>query len=67
MRKRRPNPPLPEGINLKQLREKAGFSQADVAKAFHTTVTTISRWERGEGTPHPIMLTALLSYYNFNK
>lgn len=36
------------GDTLRRAREELGLSQAELARLFEVTVTTISRWERGE-------------------
>jgi transcriptional regulator with XRE-family HTH domain len=41
------NPP----VRLRELREKTGLSQSDVAKLVGVTVSTVSRWEQGANPP----------------
>lgn len=38
-------------LSLKQLRERAGLTQRQLAEALGVTVTTISSWERGVKRP----------------
>lgn len=47
---------------VKYLRFKLRISQATLAKELGVSVPTVSRWERGEQTPH---LMALGSFYDF--
>ncbi len=53
---------LPE--RLRELREKSGLSQNDIAKRLDVAAATISGYERGERTPS---LSAILSFsYIYN-
>jgi len=46
-------------MNIKQLREQLGLTQREFAARLSTTVTTVSRWERGEAKPN-LMARALI-------
>ena len=39
-------------VTIKAARKRLGMSQSQLAEALGVTVTTISRWERGERAPH---------------
>jgi transcriptional regulator with XRE-family HTH domain len=41
---------------LRQLREKARMSQADLAEILGITQTAVSKWELGQGMPRVSML-----------
>ena len=49
---------------VKYLRFKLKISQASLAKELGVSVPTVSRWERGEQTPH---LMALGSFYEYSE
>jgi transcriptional regulator with XRE-family HTH domain len=36
----------------REIRKRAGLSQADVGKAVGTNASQMSRWEAGKGAPH---------------
>lgn len=44
---------------IKALRERLGMTQAQLADALETTVTTISRWENGARKPRGLYAKAL--------
>lgn len=49
---------------LKQLREKAGFSQEQLAEQLHVTRQAISKWELGKAEPSIDVLLQLASIYD---
>lgn len=53
---------LPE--KLRELREKCGFSQGDVARRLNIAATNISGYERGERSPSLSTLLSLSYIYN---
>lgn len=53
---------LPE--RLRELREKYGISQSDVAKRLSLTSSTISSYERGERTPSLLIILKFSYLYN---
>lgn len=49
---------------LKQLRERMGYSQADLAQRMNVTPQQISRWEVGKNTPHTETVAKLAHIFN---
>ena len=47
-------------MEIKQLREKLGLTQEQLAHKLGVTVKTVNRWERGKSKPSP-MAKMLLS------
>lgn len=47
------------GDRLRQLRERQGLTQEDLARALATNAGTVSRWERGLGNPQAAQLVQL--------
>lgn len=47
------------GTILKQLRDAALMTQADLAEQLHVTRQAVSRWENGETVPGPDLLVGL--------
>jgi transcriptional regulator with XRE-family HTH domain len=47
------------GERLRQLRERHGLTQEDLARAVGTNTGTVSRWERGLGNPQAAQLVQL--------
>lgn len=47
------------GDRLRQLRERQGLTQEDLARAVGTNTGTVSRWERGLGNPQAAQLVQL--------
>ena len=47
------------GGNIRELRQKAGFSQNTLAKALHITDKAVSKWERGISLPDVSLLPKL--------
>ena len=45
--------------NLKRLRQKQGYSQAELAQQLHVVRQTVSKWERGLSVPDAQMLIEL--------
>lgn len=45
--------------NLKRLRQKQGYSQAELAQKLHVVRQTVSKWERGLSVPDAQMLIEL--------
>ena len=50
--------------NLKQSREKAGFTQASFAKTLGVPLRTIQNWEQGHREPRLDMLATLAKVLN---
>jgi transcriptional regulator with XRE-family HTH domain len=50
--------------NLRRARLKAGLNQRQVATSLDTDAMQISRWERGETSPHAINLARLAAIYD---
>ena len=42
---------LPDNVNVKRIRAKAGMSQAEFARAFCITPRTLQGWEQGRRKP----------------
>lgn len=51
-------------LKIKELREEAGLSQADLAKLFGLTQSTVGGWESDARTPKLDMLCKLADYFN---
>ena len=51
------------GKNLKEAREKAGYSQSDVAEKLNISRQSVSRWENGWSSPDIDNLTVLSQIY----
>lgn len=47
------------GRRIKQLREKRGFKQIDIARALQISAQAVSKWERGENAPDIAVLLDL--------
>lgn len=52
------------GLRLKELREKRGLSQVEVARRIHIDKNTISRYERNIRNPQFDILVKLAVFYN---
>ena len=52
--------------NLKELRQKHNYTQADVGEIVGKAATTIASWERGDSTPDVATLYILSKTYNVN-
>ena len=50
--------------NLKEIRESRGIIQDDLAAATGFCTRTISRIERGEGTPYAEFMLRISAYFN---
>lgn len=48
---------------LKELRAKAGISQKDLGKALNMSQQGVAKWETGDTTPNPEMLTQIAQYF----
>lgn len=53
-------------MNLKTAREKAGYSQNDVAERLHISRQSISRWENGKSIPDIESLKILSKIYQMS-
>ena len=51
-------------INLKSLRENAGYKQSDVAKILNITQGAVSQWELGSCNPDYKYLSEMAKIYN---
>ena len=49
---------------LKELRNRSGLSQAEVACALGVLQSTVSMWETGDNTPRTAMLPKLAELYH---
>lgn len=49
-------------MSFKTAREKAGVSQADVAKRFCVSRSTVNGWEKGQMFPKPSRLLEVAKY-----
>lgn len=54
-------------MSLKELREKAGLKQAEVAKELNVDQTAVSNWERGVNKPLKKYHEQLAGLYNCSK
>jgi transcriptional regulator with XRE-family HTH domain len=54
--KRRARKRLPDPRTRRQVRERAGITQADLAQVLGVDRATVSRWESGERDPRPSQL-----------
>lgn len=52
------------GERLRQLRERRGLRQEDVARYFQTGKSTVSQWESGKRRPDLETLQRLARFYN---
>jgi transcriptional regulator with XRE-family HTH domain len=52
------------GSELKQIREAAGLSQEDVAKALDVRLGTYGSWERGTHAPRREALDRIVEFFN---
>ena len=58
-----PHRPIPQ---LRQERERRGWSRNYVAEQIQVDVVTVGRWERGERVPHPIYRQKLCHLFDMN-
>ena len=49
---------------LKELREKAGLSQYELANKLFVSRSAVAKWENGSGIPSDINLEAICNYFN---
>ena len=47
------------GEDIRREREKLGITQDELAKLLGVAMNTVSRWEIGQRTPHPLTLKAI--------
>ena len=52
------------GRSIKELRQKRGITQEELADALRVSVQTISRWENGANAPDLSMLPQLAVYFS---
>ena len=52
------------GAVIKQLREKANFTQAELATKLNVSSKTISKWETAKGYPDISLLEPLAKVFN---
>jgi DNA-binding transcriptional regulator YiaG len=50
-----------KGNDVKQIRKEAKLTQAELASLLGVTVTTVSQWERGATSIHPLMAEGIKS------
>ena len=51
-------------MQLKELRQEKGFTQAEVAKAIKTSQRNIGRWENGENEPSASFVARLAKFFD---
>jgi len=49
-----------EPDRIKEIRQEMGLTQEKFARMVGVTVTTISRWERGQVAPHQLAVDKIL-------
>ena len=52
---------------LKELREKAGISQYELANKLFVSRSAVAKWENGSGIPSDINLEAICKYFNVDE
>ena len=52
---------------LKELREKAGLSQYELANKLFVSRSAVAKWENGSGIPSDINLDAICKYFNVDE
>ena len=52
------------GRTIKELRQKKGITQEELAEALRVSVQTVSRWENSVNVPDLAMLPELTAYFN---
>lgn len=52
---------------LKELREKAGISQYELANKLFVLRSAVAKWENGSGIPSDINLEAICKYFNVDE
>lgn len=50
--------------NFQKLREKAGFTQDDLAKKLKVDRTTVAKWESGSSFPRAVLLKPISELLN---
>lgn len=48
--------PAPKRVDIRQIRERFGLTQADIADHLHVDVRTVRRWEREPTNPSPMAM-----------
>jgi len=51
-------------VRLKELREKAGYTQETLAEILHVSQSTVGMWENGKNKPKNARLEALANLFN---
>ena len=51
---------------VKNVREKMGLSQEDLARAINVSFASINRWENGKTRPNKLALSVFISYCEKN-
>ncbi len=54
------------GLLIAQLRKDKNITQKQLAEMMHLSDRTISKWERGMGTPDVSLLTDIADIFNIN-
>jgi DNA-binding transcriptional regulator YiaG len=49
--------------DIRREREKLGLTQGELAKLLGVALNTVSRWEIGTRTPHPVVLKAIQTVF----
>lgn len=52
------------GLNIKKLRMESGLKQEELGKGISTSITNISRWERGAVLPSVEMVLRMARFFN---
>lgn len=52
--------------NIRSLRKGAGMTQKELADKLGVTITTVSRWEKGEYVPSPRCIKKLADMFGVN-
>ncbi len=52
---------------LKELREREGLSQQELADRLFVSRSAIAKWENGNGLPSDVNLVAICNFFNINK
>ena len=51
--------PRGQSYPVKELRERLGLSQEGLARTLNVSTASVSRWERGQGNPLPVVIEKL--------
>jgi transcriptional regulator with XRE-family HTH domain len=51
------------GEDIRRERENLGLTQGQLAELLGVALNTVSRWETGQRTPHPLVLKAIQTVF----